>query len=253
MMRGQGLATDNSLAYFGIHAFNGYHGAKIRIYQDAIDIAGGDNPLLLTLGGVKYAVSDTPMQDTNFVQVMKGSGGNIYRNKAFTSKEFFVDEFKVDKDINILNSIRDMAFDPKKIAYLEKDPGSKIDKPDSTASVKLVKADIHNLEYEVNASGNNLLVFSEIYLPFGWKAFIDGNEAEILKTNYILRSLIVPKGKHKIEFRYEPKTYYTGKTISIFANMLLGLILIAGVIGFAASKKTPEVAKVAAKDDEKQA
>lgn len=237
MMRGQGLATDNSLAYFGIQSFNGYHGAKIRIYQDAIDIAGGNNPLLLTLGGVKYAISDAPMQDTNFVQVMKGNGVNIYRNNAFGSKNWFVDEYKVDKDISILNSIRDMSFDPDKLAFLEKDPGVKVDKPDSTASVKLVKADIHTLEYDVNASGNNLVVFSEIYLPFGWKAFIDGKEAEILKTNYLLRSLIVPKGNHKVEFRYEPQTYYTGKTVSTAANAVLGVILVAGVIGYAAGRK----------------
>lgn len=99
--------------------------------------------MLLTLGGVKYAISDAPMQDTNFVQVMKGNGVNIYRNNAFGSKNWFVDEYKVDKDISILNSIRDMSFDPDKLAFLEKDPGVKVDKPDSTASVKLVKADIH--------------------------------------------------------------------------------------------------------------
>jgi hypothetical protein len=236
-LRGGNLVTDNSLAYFRIHAFNGYQGAKIRIYQDAIDVAGGENPLLLTLGGVKYVISETPMQDTNFVLAFKGTGGNVYKNKAFNSKSYFVDEYKVEKDINILNNIRDMNFDPEKIAFLEKDPGVKIDRPDSTAAVKLIKSDIHNLEYEVNASGNNLLVFSEIYLPFGWKAFVDGKEADIHKTNYILRSLVIPAGKHKIEFRYVPDTYFTGKSISIGANVFLALILIAGVIGYAGSRK----------------
>lgn len=237
LMRGQGLATDNSLAHFGLHAFNGYHGAKIRIYQDALDVAGDNNPLLLTLGGVKYVISDSPMQDTNFVQAFKGSGAAVYRNKAFDSKNYFVEEVKVEKDINILNNIRDMAFDHRKTAYTEKDPGVKIDRPDSTAYVKLVKADIHNLEYEANASGNNFAVFSEIYLPFGWKAFVNGNEAEVVKTNYLLRGLVIPKGKHKIEFRYEPQSYITGKNISLGANILLALILVAGVAGYATQRK----------------
>ncbi len=249
MVKGRSLATDNSLAHFGIHAFNGYHGAKIRIYQDAVDIAGGSNPLLLTLGGVKYVISDAPLQDTGFVQVFKGNGANVYRNNAFESKQFFVDEYKVDKDINILNSISDNAFDINEVAYLEKDPGVKIDKPDSTVYARLKSADIHNLEYEVNASGNNLLVFSEIYLPFGWKAYIDGNQAEILKTNYILRGLIVPQGMHKIEFRYEPEIYYTGKTVSTVSNVVLGLLLIAGVVGYAsARKKSPGQAESTAGD-----
>lgn len=230
------LTTNNTLAYYRLHSFNGYHGAKIRIYQDAVDVAEGENPLLLTLGGVKYIISDKQLPDTSFVQVFKGSK-YIYENKDFIPLAFFADEYKVEKDINILNNIRDMNFDPVKIAYFEKEINQKIDKPDSTASVKLVKGEIHNLEYEVNASGNNLLVFSDIYIPFGWKAYIDGNEAEIYKTDYFLRSVIVPKGKHKVEFIYAPSTYYSGKNISIGANIFLGLILVAGIFGYWTRKK----------------
>ncbi|MBK8383563.1 MAG: YfhO family protein [Ignavibacteria bacterium] len=230
------LTTDNTMAYYRLHSFNGYHGAKIRIYQDAVDVAEGENPLLLTLGGVKYIISDKPLQDTSFVQVFKGTKF-IYENKNFIPKAFFADGYKVEKDITILNNIREMNFDPRKVAFLEKDINQKIDKPDSTASVKLVKGDIHSLEYDVYATGNNLLVFSEIYLPFGWKAYIDGKESEIHKTDYILRSLVVPQGKHKVEFRYEPAVYYTGKSVSIGANVLLGIILLAGVFGYATNKK----------------
>jgi len=230
------LTTDNTMAYYRLHSFNGYHGAKIRIYQDAVDVAEGENPLLLTLGGVKYIISDKPLQDTSFVQVFKGTKF-IYENKNFIPKAFFADGYKVEKDITILNNIREMNFDPRKVAFLEKDINQKIDKPDSTASVKLVNGDIHSLEYDVYATGNNLLVFSEIYLPFGWKAYIDGKESEIHKTDYILRSLVVPQGKHKVEFRYEPAVYYTGKSVSIGANVLLGIILLAGVFGYATNKK----------------
>ncbi|MDQ3019951.1 MAG: YfhO family protein [Bacteroidota bacterium] len=225
------LTTNNTFAYYRLHSFNGYHGAKIRIYQDAIDIAGGENPQLLTLGGVKYIISDKPLQDSSYKQVFKGTK-YIYENKNFIPLAFFADEYKVEKDINILNNIRDNAFDPKKIAYMEKDINAKIDKPDSTASVKLIKGDIQKLEYEVNASGNNLLVFSEIYLPLGWKAYIDGKETDIYKTDYFLRSIVVPPGKHKVEFIYEPAVYYTGKSISAGTNILLGIILIAGIFAY---------------------
>ena len=242
------LTTDNTMAYYRLHSFNGYHGAKIRIYQDAVDVAEGENPLLLTLGGVKYIISDKPLQDTSFVQVFKGTKF-IYENKNFIPKAFFAEGYKVEKDITILNNIREMNFDPRKVAFLEKDINQKIDKPDSTASVKLVKGDIHSLEYDVYATGNNLLVFSEIYLPFGWKAYIDGKESEIHKTDYILRSLVVPQGKHKVEFRYEPAVYYTGKSVSIGANVLLGIILLAGVFGYATNKKKSDSTGNVKKDE----
>lgn len=235
---GRLVGGNNNLAYFRLHMFNGYHGAKVRIYQDAVDIAGAENPLLLTLGGVKYLISDKPLTDTSFVQVFKGTK-YVYENRNFIPMVFFADEIKVEKDINILNNIRDINFDPVKIAYLENDINQKIDKPDSTARVALVKSDIHNLEYEVNASGNNLLVFSEIYLPFGWKAYLDGKETEFYKTDYILRSVVVPSGKHKVEFKYEPAVYYTGKSISLGANILLGIILLAGVFGIVSNKNKP--------------
>ncbi|MEO8665133.1 MAG: YfhO family protein [Ignavibacteria bacterium] len=230
------LTTKNNLAYYRIHSFNGYQGAKIRIYQDAVDIAGGENPLLLALGGVKYILSDKQLQDTSLVQVFKGTK-LIYENKNYIGEAFFADEYKTEKDIDILNHIGNMDFNPGKVAFLENDLTQKIDKPDSAVNVKLIKGDIHELEYEVNASGNNLLVFSQIYLPFGWKAYIDGNETEFYKTDYFLRSVIVPNGKHTVTFKYEPSTYYTGKKISLGANIFLSLVLIAGIFGYVTSRK----------------
>jgi hypothetical protein len=232
------LSTSNSLASYRIHAFNGYHGAKIRIYQDAVDVARGENPMLLTLGGVKYILSEQPLpyQDSLIVQVFKGSK-TIYENKYFKSKAFFAEEVKVSSGIEILNDIRDMKFDPYSLAYLEKEPAVKIEAPDSTAVVKLVRGDIHELEYEVHASGNNLLVFSEIYLPFGWKAYIDEKETEIYKTDYFLRSVIVPPGSHSVKMKYEPETYYTGKKISLGSNIFLALVLVVGLIGYVKNRK----------------
>jgi len=236
------LSTSNNLAYFRLHSFNGYQGAKIRIYQDAIDVAEGENPLLLTLGGVKYIISDKPLQEPAFVQVFKGSK-YIYENVNFIPLAYFPAEVKTESGISILNEIRDQKFNPKDIAYLEKEINVKLDKPDSTVSAKLIKGEIHELEYEVNASGNNLVVFSDIYIPFGWKAYIDDKESEIYKTDYFLRSVIVPKGKHTVKFKYEPAVYYTGKSISIGANILLGLILIAGIFGYATGRKNPDESK----------
>ncbi len=236
------LSTSNNLAYYRLHSFNGYQGAKIRIYQDAVDVAEGENPLLLTLGGVKYIISDKPLQVPSFVQVFKGSK-YIYENANFIPLAYFPSEVKVESGINILNEVRDQKFNPKDIAYLEKEINVKLDKPDSTVSAKLIKGEIHELEYEVNASGNNLIVFSDIYIPFGWKAFVDDKETEIYKTDYFLRSVIVPNGKHTVKFKYEPAVYYTGKSISIGANILLGLILIAGIFGYAAGRKNPDETK----------
>lgn len=232
------LVTSNNLAYYRFHSFNGYQGAKIRIYQDAVDVAGGENPFLLGLANVKYIISDSPIKDTiSYLEVYKGKS-IVYQNKFAMPRAFFVNEYKVETGLNILQNIREAKFNPYTTAFLEKDINQKIDKPDSTVFAKISKFSIHNIEYEVNASGNNLLVLDEIYYPAGWKAYIDGKETEFYKTNYILRSIVVPAGKHKVEFVFHPDSYYLGKNISIGANLILIFILFAGTIGIYRQRKS---------------
>jgi len=231
------LVTSNDLAYFRLHLFNGYQGAKIRIYQDAIDVAGGENPFLMGLANVKYVISDTPLKDTvSFKEAFKGSN-IIYENRFAMPRAFFVGEYKVETGLNILNTIKTAGFDPYKTAFVEKDFGKQVDIPDSTVYARISNFNIHNIEYEVNASGNNLLVLNEIYYPAGWKAYIDGSETEFYKTDYLLRSVVVPKGKHKIEFKFYPESYYTGKKISIASNILVTLLLLGGIAGIFLKKK----------------
>lgn len=231
------LITSNDLAYFRLHQFNGYQGAKIRIYQDAVDVAGGENPFLTGLANVKYVISDGPLKDTlAYTEVYKGSN-IIYQNKFALPRAFFVNEYKVEKGIDILNNIRAANFNPLNTAFLEKDPGVKVDKADTTATAMITKFGIHEIEYEVNATGNNLLVLNEIYYSAGWKAYVDGKETEIYKTNYFQRSIVVPQGKHKVELKFYPETYYTGKKISIASNVLVTLLLIGGAAGILISRK----------------
>ncbi|MBI5403103.1 MAG: YfhO family protein [Ignavibacteriae bacterium] len=238
--RGQ-LETTNNLAYYRFHSFNGYQGAKLRIYQDAVDVAGGDNPFLLGLANVKYVISDSPIKDTlSYVEAYKGKS-IVYINKLAMPRAFFANEYKVETGLNILQNIREGKFNPYQVAFLEKEIDRKIDKADSTAFAKITRFDIHNIEYEVNASGNNLLVLNEIYYPAGWKAYIDGNETEFYKTDYLLRSIVVPAGKHKVEFKFHPDTYFTGKSISIGANLLLIFIIFAGGIGVYKTRKSKEI------------
>jgi uncharacterized membrane protein YfhO len=64
-----------------------------------------------------------------------------------------------------------------------------------------------------------------VYYERGWKAFIDGKETPIIKTNYVLRGLSIPAGKHDIEFRFKPAAYETGKLLTQVSQLLLLLLL----------------------------
>jgi uncharacterized membrane protein YfhO len=87
----------------------------------------------------------------------------------------------------------------------------------------------NELKYQAEMSAEGLVVFSEIYYPVGWTATIDGKETDILRTDYLLRGLIVPAGTHEIVFKFEPKSYTATKTPMIIFQYLIVLSLIAGV------------------------
>lgn len=230
---------ENTLAYWRLQNNYGYQGAKLRIYQDMDDVVGMTNPNAWKIMSTKYIISDQPYEDSMFTTVFQGSK-TVILNKQFNPKAFFVGSYKVADGMGILNGIKDPGFDPKKLSYLEKEPGVKIDAADSTAKAMITAYDIHSITIEADATGNNLMFVSEVYYP-DWKVYIDGQPAEILKTNYLFRGIVVPKGKHKIEFKFEPTTYYTGKTISVGTNFVLIAIFVVAIGGtFMKRKKLSE-------------
>lgn len=228
MEKGQPV-RENTLAYWRLQNIYGYQGAKLRIYQDMDDVVGMTNPAAWRLMSTKYIITDQPYSDSMFVPVFKGSK-YILLNKDYRPKAFFVKDTKVMGGLDMLNTIKQGGVDPEQTALLEKDPGQKIDPADSTAHAIITGYDIHKVTIEAEATGNNLLYVSEVYYP-DWKVYIDGQPAEILKTNYLFRGVIVPKGKHTVEFKFEPQTYYTGKNIAMGTNILLAAIFAVSIGG----------------------
>ena len=100
---------------------------------------------------------------------------------------------------------------------------------DSTAKISLVNNDNDFIEYSSNAATNQFAVFSEVYYKEGWKAYIDGKETPIVKTNYVLRGLSVPPGNHKITFEFKPAAFYGSMKTSIACSGLMWLLLFAAI------------------------
>jgi uncharacterized membrane protein YfhO len=102
--------------------------------------------------------------------------------------------------------------------------------PDTTASIQLVKNDNDKITYKSNASTNRFAVFSEIFYDKGWKAYIDGKETPIIRTNYVLRGLSIPAGQHEIQFIFHPASYYTGEKLALVGGIVVYLLLILAIV-----------------------
>ena len=70
---------------------------------------------------------------------------------------------------------------------------------------------------------------SEIYYPAGWKAYVDGDETEILRTNSILRSVVVPAGNHEVVFKFDPPLYRIGWVLSNAAWGAAAICILVGL------------------------
>jgi uncharacterized membrane protein YfhO len=131
------------------------------------------------------------------------------------------------------------SFDPKTQAVVEKQDW-KLDTAytkDSLASIKLVRKQNDQMEYTSTSSSKQLAVFSEIYYTYGLKAFIDDKETPIYKCNYVLRSIEVPAGSHKITFKFEPTEVILANKLGLGAVSLVWLLAIGSIVFYVRSKK----------------
>ncbi len=233
---------DNSLAYWRIQNAYGYHGAKLRIYQNMVDVAGLGNPLVWQLMNIKYIISNREESSPALSLIYSGQDAKIYAFRYAMPRLFFVNKYEYAENLKTLNNIAQMSFNPAEVAYLSVEKNINIEPPLQNASAKITRYGSQNIEIEATATGNNLLFISEAYYPAGWKAYIDGNETEILQLNYLFRGIVVPKGKHKIEMKFEPASYTNGKTISLASNILIFMgIALAGTYQILTIRKSKNI------------
>jgi hypothetical protein len=226
---------NNMFAYWRLQNAYGYQGAKMRAYQDMVDVAGLRNPLIWSLMNVKYILSTSPDSALGLPLVYNDRDMKIYSNPVSLPRAFFVNRYEVADGITTLNKIASMAFDPRDVMYFQEDPKLTVERPHPAARAEFTRYSIHELDLKTTTTGNNLLFFSETFYPVGWKAFIDGKETPIYRANYLFRAVMVPGGIHTLEMKFEPKAFFLGKNLSLAANIVTigGL----GFFGFAEWRK----------------
>ncbi len=217
--------NSNYNVYFLEQDFYGYSSVKPRTYQDLIDVVGLGNATLWRMLNVKYIVTDKRVNIAGFTQILGKQKTFVYRNENALPRVYFVDTVETKPLMTFLNQIKQNQIDPKKKAFLENDE-IVVDKPDTTARITSIDYKDEHITITAESSGNNFLFLGDTYYPPGWKAYIDGMETKIYKTNHGFRGIIVPQGKHKIDFIYAPASFFIGMYASLILNVLIILALV---------------------------
>ena len=102
--------------------------------------------------------------------------------------------------------------------------------PDSTDVIELTTYEPDHLIYHTRCSHDRVVIFSEIYYPEGWHLYIDEEEKELGRANYILRAAIIPSGEHTITMKFVPKALDVDKWS--YACAILLLLIALGAISW---------------------
>jgi len=233
----QNPMADARTSYFH-KSLGGYHGAKMKRYNELYSYAIEPEMRMLIAGFQKPESIDSIM---GYLPVINMLNTKYYiydlnqpplPNTHALGNAWFVKAAKVvdsaDQEVTTMKN-----FDPKSTAIVnksfEKDL-SGFNSGSGEGEIKLTEYQPNYLKYEASVnSGSQLAVFSEIYYPKGWKSFIDGKETSHIQVDYVLRGLVIPVGKHQVEFKFEPSSYYLGNKVSLASSILL-LLAIGGYL-----------------------
>ena len=222
----------------------GYHAAKLRRYQDLIDVhlskemSALANEIVETQGnldsisGKEFDVLN--MLNTKWVIMPAQDGQTIpIENPHAFGNAWFVDNVKYvnspDEEIDALAEVdlhttvvvnENEAGDIKNLSITPHNPQS---------TIQLTDYEANKLRYQVDAKKDELAVFSEIYYPDGWQITIDGKPAQMQRVNYTLRALPIPAGSQVVEFYFNPTSIKVTDAIA-YTAILLMLLTAGGAI-----------------------
>ena len=203
------------------HSLGGYHAAKPRRIQDLFEFhVYRNNRKVLNMLNTKYVIQSD-------------SEGNARAslNPEALGNAWFVEDLipvaSADEAIRALDTIR-----PEREAVLNVSEFSGVSPRhavlDSTAGIVLTSYRPDELVYRTRNPREGLAVFSEMYYPQGWQAYIDGEAAPHFRVNYALRGMVLPPGTHTVIFQFEPEVIRQGSRISLVSSLFLGLLLVGG-------------------------
>jgi hypothetical protein len=232
------LFMDNTYAYFGLESIGGYSPAKLKIYQNLIDscLYRGTDPQfpinmnIVNMLNVRYMVVPGRLPEGMMTPVVEERRSILYRNDRALPRAWFADTAIIaETDAATYAALNDPSFDPARTAVLREKPAHGFSPVSPGTAPEITSYASREIRISTSTPNPALLVLSEVYYPAGWKAFVDGSEIPIIRTNSILRSVVVPGGKHEVVFTFTPPYFESGWAISNAAWGLAGLLVLAGL------------------------
>ncbi len=231
----EGDPMNNARPAFHYETIGGYHGAKLRLYQDYIDFIYRNpghaiqHAPALDLMNVRYVVAPQELPGMRVAYESEQTGLWVMERPNALPRAYFVgDTEPVADSETALSRLSDPAFNPAEVALVEE--GTDISTAEitagATADANVTSHSPREITIDVATDEDRFLVLSEVYYPAGWWAAIDGEEVPIRRVNHFLRGIEVPAGEHTLTLRFDPASHTTGVWIAgISTTLAYGAVL----------------------------
>jgi hypothetical protein len=215
-----GLSNASS-SYFH-NSLNGYHAAKLRRYQEFYEyFSYHDNDKLFNSLNVKYIIAK---DENNIDQLYINSDkyGDAWSIDSIITQESADDVLKKLKENDLRRvGVTFSSSIPSDISFNYNS--------DDLINIQKIKNSTSHLTYKIESLSNQLIVFSEIYYPSGWKVYLNGIETSYFDMNYLLRAMEVPAGVNQVDFYFSPEIVKTGINVRLF-TIIITFSLIAYMV-----------------------
>lgn len=178
------------------------------------------NPIIASLGNVKYFLTKSIELDARYPLVYKGEI-KIFKNDKVLPRAFTVTGYRIiSSPDGVIEAMKSPEFNPGNEVLLEEKPAQVLsDSNLKVSKIDIIKYGFNYVKLHSQTDGNALLILTDTNYP-GWEASVDGRNTRIYNADYIFRAIYLPKGKHAIEFNFRPFSFRLGLGISIFALFL---------------------------------
>jgi hypothetical protein len=131
----------------------------------------------------------------------------------------------VSGPVEALKAVSADSFDPSSTVVLEEPASGILGQPAPVGLARVVdNHDPNEVIVEADSAGPAWLVLSDLFYP-GWRVSVDGQEAHILRADYLFRCVELTPGRHQVVFRYEPASFRVGAGVTLTA--LIATLLLA--------------------------
>lgn len=220
-------------------SIGGYSPAKLQRYQELIDSSIIPEIYSLYGGQLGEALSNwSVLNALNTRYIISDPNSDPIYNPFAYGNAWFVDQVAVgltpDEDLEFVNKV-----DLRKIALLEDTRNIPDSVPAASDTIVLCSYAPNELHYVYSCENPRLTVFSEVFYPEGWHAWLadTGEEVEVFRADWILRAAVLPAGEHELVMRFDPKSYKDSAALSLASSIALIIFLILAVAGIFYTEK----------------